>query len=154
MNVTSLTRRATVTEGSKLAKRYDSLEKVLNVLEMRDLSPETETFINQQVTALNAFTGSDKKLRTELQKTRHRLVSKVKSAEKLVPKNHYRNQWMALGMSAFGIPLGVALGTALGSMAFLGLGLPIGMMIGLAMGTSMDQKAAKEGRQLDLDIEL
>jgi hypothetical protein len=33
-------------------------------------------------------------------------------------------------------------------MGFLGIGLPLGMVIGIAVGNSMDQKAAKEGRQL------
>jgi hypothetical protein len=37
-------------------------------------------------------------------------------------------------------------------LAFLGLGLPIGMGIGIAVGTVMDSKAAKEGRQLDIDL--
>jgi hypothetical protein len=37
-------------------------------------------------------------------------------------------------------------------MSYLSIGLPIGLGIGIAIGTSMDQKALKEGRQLDVEI--
>jgi hypothetical protein len=59
---------------------------------------------------------------------------------------------MAIGMSAFGIPLGVAFGTSLGNMGLLGIGIPIGMVIGMAIGSGMDKKAFEEGRQLDLEM--
>jgi hypothetical protein len=70
----------------------------------------------------------------------------------VVPKNHYRNQWLALGMATFGIPFGVALGMSLGNMALLGIGLPIGLAVGIAVGSGMDKKAFEEGRQLDVEI--
>ena len=69
---------------------------------------------------------------------------------KLVPKFYYRNLWMVLGMSAFGIPLGVAFSMSIKNMAFIGIGLPIGMAIGMIVGTNMDKKAFDEGRQLDV----
>ena len=55
-------------------------------------------------------------------------------------------------MSAFGIPIGLALGASQGNNGMLGAGLPIGMVIGIAVGSSLDKKAFKEGRQLDLEI--
>ena len=70
----------------------------------------------------------------------------------LVPKNTFRNRWMAIGMAAFGIPIGMAFGVSMGNMAFLAIGIPIGMSIGIAIGTGMDKKAFEEGRQLDIDI--
>lgn len=54
-------------------------------------------------------------------------------------------------MSAFGIPMGVAFGLSIGNLGMLGIGLPIGMGIGVAAGTVMDNKAFKEGRQLDFE---
>jgi hypothetical protein len=59
---------------------------------------------------------------------------------------------MAIGMSAFGIPLGVAFGASLGNMGLLGIGIPIGMVFGMAIGSGMDKKAIQEGRQLDLEM--
>ena len=76
----------------------------------------------------------------------------VEKELKLVTKNHYRNTWLAIGMTAFGIPLGIAFGGSLGNMAFIGIGMPIGMAIGIAVGTEMDKKASENGKQLDLEI--
>ncbi|MBQ0152941.1 MAG: hypothetical protein KBS61_08630, partial [Chryseobacterium sp.] len=60
----------------------------------------------------------------------------------------------ALGMSGIGLPLGVAFGLSVGSIGLLGLGLPFGMAIGAGIGTSMDKKAQKEGRQLQVEIKI
>ena len=87
-----------------------------------------------------------------MKKVRHRIVHRVNKELKLVPKNYHRNQWMVLGMTVFGIPLGIAFASAIDNMSFLAIGLPIGMPIGMAVGANMDQKAAKEGRQLDVEI--
>lgn len=76
----------------------------------------------------------------------------VEKELKIVPKNYYRNLWVALGMSAFGLPLGVAFGLSIGNMGLMALGLPIGMAIGVLVGSSMDKKALEQGRQLDIEI--
>ncbi|OYX91405.1 MAG: hypothetical protein B7Y76_14205, partial [Sphingobacteriia bacterium 35-40-5] len=80
------------------------------------------------------------------------IVKLVENKHKIVPKNYYKKLWMVLGMSAFGIPVGVAFGLSIGNLGMLGVGLPIGMGIGVAVGTSMDNKALKEGRQLDFEV--
>lgn len=89
----------------------------------------------------------EKLLKTNLSK----ILKLLEKELKLVPKSHYRNQWMVLGMSAFGLPIGVAFGISIGNLGLLGLGLPIGMAIGIAVGTGMDEKARKEGRQLSCE---
>jgi hypothetical protein len=71
---------------------------------------------------------------------------------KVVPKNYYRTLWMALGMSAFGLPIGTAIGLFLGNIGLLAVGLPIGMGIGAVVGTNMDKKALAEGRTMDIEI--
>jgi hypothetical protein len=55
-------------------------------------------------------------------------------------------------MSAFGLPLGAAIGLSVENIGLLGIGLPIGMGIGFVFGSSLDQKALKEGRQLDFEV--
>ncbi|PHN04033.1 hypothetical protein CRP01_24435 [Flavilitoribacter nigricans DSM 23189 = NBRC 102662] len=108
--------------------------------------------INTEINDINTFPGEGKDLKRKIRAVRTSILKIVEKELKLVPRNYYRNQWMALGMSVFGIPLGVVFGSALGNLAFLGIGLPIGMSIGLAVGTNMDQKAQKEGRQLDVEL--
>ena len=81
-----------------------------------------------------------------------KLLKKKKKNLKLVPKNYYRNTWMALGIAVFGLPIGILMGVCWDSMVYLSIGLPIGLVIGLGLGAGMDNKALKEGRQLDMDI--
>lgn len=92
--------------------------------------------------------GSERSSVRGLSRLTTSLLGHLEKRHKLVVPGHYRNQWMALGMAVFGIPLGAALGLSLDNMAFLGIGLPIGLSIGLGVGSSMDQKAQQEGRQL------
>ena len=118
----------------------------------KELPDDLISTINKGIEEINSFSASDKELRKFIKKTQSRIVKLIEKELKLVPLNHYRNTWLAIGMSAFGIPLGVAFGTSLGNMEYIGIGLPIGMAIGIAVGTEMDKKAFKEGKQLDLEI--
>ncbi|WP_224483457.1 hypothetical protein [Robertkochia aurantiaca] len=70
-------------------------------------------------------------------------------AKKRYRKKDYLNQWMALGMSVFGIPIGIIFSLAFGNFAYIGI--PIGMSLGMAIGASKDQEVAKENRQLPLE---
>lgn len=120
---------------------------LLAALENRGHSEDDiASFLNQYREVLSA--SADGPSRSAIAKITNRLITHLERNHKLVLPDHYRNQWMALGMAAFGVPLGVAFGLALDNMAFLGIGLPIGLSIGLALGSSMDQKAQQEGRQL------
>jgi zinc transporter ZupT len=139
-------------EHPKLGRAYHQMSQLLAELRTRELSPEVISGINSELEAIHAETGSEKKQRLQLKKSQSRILKLIEKDHKLVTKNHYRNLWTALGMSAFGIPLGIAFGASLGNMAYLGIGLPIGLAIGIAVGTHMDQKAKEEGRQLDVEL--
>ncbi|NBP71319.1 MAG: hypothetical protein EBU52_21600, partial [Cytophagia bacterium] len=84
--------------------------------------------------------------------TEGKIVRFVEKQLKLVPQKYYRKLWLLLGMTSFGIPFGVVFAMSIGNMAMLGIGLPIGMGIGVAIGTALDNKALKEGRQLDIEL--
>lgn len=87
-----------------------------------------------------------------LRKYLSRLTKFLVKEFKIVTSGYYQTQWMAIGMSAFGIPFGAAFGAAMGNMAFLGIGIPIGMTMGIAIGSGMDKKAAQEGRMIDINV--
>ena len=107
--------------------------------------------INEGVKKINEFKGDYKELGKLILKFSRETLTFLEKELKLVSKNHYQNQWMAIGLAAFGVPLGVAFGTSLGNMAFMGIGLQIGLSLGLGVGASMDKKALGECRQLDID---
>ena len=80
-----------------------------------------------------------------------KLVEHLEKQHGLVLPDHYQNQWMALGMSAFGLPIGVAFAFAIDQTAFIGIGLPLGLAVGVAIGTRKDREAKAAGRVLELD---
>lgn len=125
---------------------------MLSILNTKKLTEEIVIVINHKIDELNSASNSEKELKTQLKKTQSSVLKLIEKEAKLVTKNHYRNTWLAIGMSVFGIPIGVALGVSLGNIGLLGIGLPLGMVIGMAVGTKMDEKARELGKQLDIEI--
>jgi hypothetical protein len=124
----------------------------LNELRKRELPVEMVSAINQEVEVINAVSDTGKGFRKMVRDKQSHILKMLEKELKLVPKNYYRNMWLAIGMAVFGLPLGVVFGASLGNMAFIGIGLPIGMVIGMGVGAEMDKKAFREGRQLDIEI--
>ncbi|WP_205600238.1 MULTISPECIES: hypothetical protein [Sphingobacterium] len=136
----------------KLHEAFGLFEKLIYELNKKNLPETTVEFINQRVEELNTIPSSDKSLKKQLLKRQAQMTKFLEKEHKLVPKNYYRNLWIPLGMSAFGLPFGVALGLVVDNMGLLGVGLPIGLAIGAIVGTQMDKQALKDGRQLDTDL--
>jgi len=139
------------------SEKIDKLEKEINQLiaeiNERDLPDDLYPKINSELQPVRQTpAGNERVLRNSLKKGRGRILRLLEKKAKLVPKGYYRNMHMAIGMTAYGIPMGVAFGIALDNMAFLGIGLPIGLAIGISIGSGMDKKAADEGRQLKTEI--
>lgn len=152
MKLKELTQRQDIIGNEKVNGAYVQFGNLLHELTEKELPDEVVHTINKDIEELNSISDSGNLLKKQIQKKQSSVVRLVEKEVKLVPKNHYRNTWLVIGMAAFGIPLGAAFGASLGNMAFLGIGLPIGMAIGIAVGTGMDKKAFKEGRQLDLEL--
>jgi len=136
----------------KLSNAVNLFNQLLEELRKKELPDELISSLNQGIDELNTFSDRGKALRKEIHRQQSVILARLEKELKIVPKKHYQNTWMALGISTFGIPLGVALGISLDNMAFIGIGLPIGLTIGLAIGAGMDKKALEEGRQLDIEI--
>jgi hypothetical protein len=58
--------------------------------------------------------------------------------------------WIALGMSAIGVPIGVTIGLALDQLGFMGIGIGSGLAMGIGIGSAKDNKAKQEGKQLPI----
>lgn len=154
MEINSLIQRPGIQGNEKLAIKYKQFELLLEELNTKGLSDEVVVLINEKVDQLNALSDSDSKLKKTVHKGQSRVIQVVAQQAKIVPQNYYRNLWLALGMSAFGIPLGVVVGTMTGNMGLLGLGLPFGMLIGIIIGSGLDKKASEEGRQLKVELRM
>jgi hypothetical protein len=151
MEIINLQIIADINTNSQLKQRVEQFENLLSELRKRTLATTLVVSINKMIDEINGVT-TEKELQKVLRKMQSRLIQQVEKEAKIVPKFYYRNLWMALGMTTFGIPMGVVFGLSLKNMAFIGIGLPIGMSIGVAVGTAKDKKAFDEGRQLDIVI--
>lgn len=152
MKIIELNEIQSTSENSKLFSLYTQFQKLLEELRKKELPDTLIEAINLDIEALNATTVPDHEFRKLLKEKQTKIVRVVEKEVKIVPQKYYMTTWLAIGMSAFGIPLGTVLGLSLGNMGLLGIGLPIGMAIGIAVGTNMDKKALQEGRQLDVVI--
>ncbi len=149
-----LNKNQDIENNKKLFKKFNYLRNLIGELNKRELPSNISKSINNKIEEINSFTGSDKEVIKLLRINTSFILKLVEKKLKLVLKNHYRTQWMAIGLSAFGIPFGVVFGAALKNMAFIGVGIPIGMAMGIGIGTAKDQKAFDNGNQLNLETEM
>ncbi|MFD2201749.1 hypothetical protein [Shivajiella indica] len=126
----------------------------VNALEEKKIEAKLVEKINLIIDQINLYEKDEKTFIPKLKKARSKIVALVEKEAKLVPIGYYQNQWMALGMAAFGIPFGVMFGIALDNMAFISLGIPFGLSIGLGVGAAQDENAKKNGRQLNVKINI
>lgn len=138
------------TENKKEQRALNKLIVLFEDLEQKNLTLIQE---HQSVAVLKNYEKLytqtlDKKL---LRAFRADLLKSLKKDFSLIPKNYYMTLCMSLGMLFFGLPFGFIFSITLDNFAFIGIGLPIGLSIGLAIGMTMDEKAKKEGRQLNVE---
>lgn len=153
MEIKKLNISQDIAENKKLTKKCAPFEILINELNKKDIPSGIGNSINHFIDEINAFSGSDKDLLKQISKQQASILKLIEKELKLVPKKLYMSRWLAIGMSAFGVPFGVVFGTAMDNMGYLGIGLPIGMVIGMVIGVGMDKKALNEGRQLDVEIQ-
>jgi len=152
MELNEINRRSNTETDKKLNKVYNSFENLLNELKKKEAPKEIIDSLNRNIDEINTFSGNNKELRKHIKKLQYGILKLMEKELKIVPKNMFRNRWMAIGMAVFGVPFGVAFGASLDNMAFIGIGIPLGMTVGMAIGAGMDKKALSEGRQLDIEI--
>lgn len=153
MRILNLKERPNIPGNNDSVEAYNNLNNILEELQKKDLSSEVIACINSDINTINTSTLSNKKLKGLLKQKQAKILYLVIKEHKIVPKNHYRNIGLALGMSAFGLPIGVAIGLSFNNLGLLIIGIPIGMLIGLVIGSKFDKKAFKEGRQLAIKVQ-
>ena|SRR5690606_3593216 len=137
----------------KLSQIYDQFDILLKELRKRVLPDSIIQTINNEVEEINTYNSlTTNDLIKLIKKKQTAILRLIEKDLKLVPENYYRTLWLALGMTAFGIPLGVLFGVIIRTPGLFALGIPVGLAIGVTVGTAMDKKAAKENRQLNVEI--
>ncbi len=152
MKIIELKENENVSNDMKVSQYFNQLDLLLNELRNREIPVKIIESINSDLEEINATLLVGKMLLRLLKKKQLKILKLLEKELKIVPKNYYRNLWLVLGMSAFGVPFGVAFGTSTGNMGLIGIGFPIGMGIGIALGAGLDKKAFNEGRQLNVEL--
>lgn len=129
----------------KAALELDLLLKELGNRQIPEASVNT---LSQKIEDINRYFQNGNLSRKKLLTAKSDVLNHLEKNHGLVPKNYYKNLWLPLGMSAFGLPIGVVMFIILDNPAFIGIGLPIGLGIGSFYGSHLDKKAEKEGRVL------
>jgi hypothetical protein len=138
------------TENARLQKAHQQVTGLIAALDKREVPQDITEEINIIIANLNAGTGDEKQFARELNQAYQHILKLVQEKLNWVPKDFYRNQWMALGLSVFGLPLGVVMGLALDDMTYMAVFFPLGMVFGMGIGAGLDKKAVEEGRVLDI----
>lgn len=152
MKYTLLNSRGTDEPDQKLNDMIDSFNQLTVELEKKHVPDAIVQSINTEIQNTNSVSGTAKVLRKKVRNLQVVVLRILEKELRLVIKYHYRNMWLVLGMTAFGLPIGVAFGLSIGNIGLLGVGMPIGMAIGIGVGIGMDNKAMQEGRQLDVEL--
>lgn len=153
MNFVKLVPRPNLPNSSKLQKSFQQLESLLKAIEKLSISDSTAEKIAQETAVVNLIPDNyADRLKQAIKMAQEQILKLLEKEEKITTQNHFRKQWMVVGMSTFGLPIGVAFGFSMGNMGMMGIGLPIGMAIGIGVGSSLDNKAKLAGRQLDFEV--
>jgi len=136
----------------KISNSIEQFNGLIKLLNDKILPLNIVENINADITELNSSQVVGNALSHLIKKKQKKIIRLTEKELKIVPKNYYRNLWMVLGMSTFGIPLGVVLGLSLGNIGLLAIGLPIGMAAGMLLGSKLDKKALDSGKQLDIEL--
>lgn len=150
MEIKHLSSPIDLSNTAKLENAFNQFDTLLTELRKKEIPSQLIDRINAHVVEINSFTGSGTDFRKFIKMKQSAIVNLLAKEAKIVPKNYFQTIWMSMGMAAFGIPIGVAIGTATKNMGLLGVGLPIGLGLGVVVGRKMDEKAAKENRQLNV----
>ena len=101
---------------------------------------------------MNSFAHrKEGKLKRQLEITHHRILYILRRDVGIIPENYYRNLYLALGMSVFGLPLGALLASLLGNSSYLIFGMLFSLAAGIAFGSRKDQIADKENKVIRLE---
>ncbi|GHT98716.1 hypothetical protein FACS1894142_5410 [Spirochaetia bacterium] len=153
MDIIELKEKEGIFENEKSRRIFDQYQKLLNELRKKELPHKIIESANQDIDDLNSTSFTGKELKKMFKRKQGKLIELLEKELKIVPKNYYRNRWLAGGMFIFGLPIGFLFGLILfEDQSLISIGLPVGMSIGICFGSIMDKKAFKEGRQLDVKI--
>ena len=145
--IEELEKRQKESQPADIQKALDSIIKLFNALENRGIAPSD---VDEQLKSLKRVLNAEIRAKS-ITAIYNDITRRIQKLHQLVTPGFYKNQWMVLGMTAFGLPIGLMISILTDNMALLATGLPIGMVLGMALGIQKDKKAMEEGLVLILE---
>jgi hypothetical protein len=136
----------------KVERSLRQYNKLLKQLQGRPLQPETEQFITHQIATIKTFNLQLKPSSRKIDQSKRQLLSYLQKNEGIYAKNHFMTLYMAVGMTAIGLPAGIIFSFIVDNTAFIGVGLPVGLSIGLAVGRQKDLQIKAKGKQINYSV--
>ena len=152
MSLNILKDNTNIVGHEKLKQNFEHFQTIIAEANKHQIPSNTKEKINTIIKDFNNSTATDKKLLAEMRAAERKVIDTLAKEAKLVPQNYHAALWLILGMVSFGFPFGALLALLNNNLGLIGLGLPIGMIIGAFIGKRLDNKAAIEGRQLNVKL--
>ncbi len=146
MMIEKLKNRAELLHNKKYVNASSKIQDLIIALNKKEIPTDFISTINKDIKTLNLFFGTDKQVIKLTKKTTSKILKFVDSKLKLVSKNHHRNIGLVMGML-----FGPIVTLPFDGFGYSGLGMILGLVVGIGIGTKLDEKAAKEGKQLDIE---
>lgn len=149
--IQSLKKRKSITH-KRLNQRYSQLDQLISLLRKQELDNEYVDWLNDCIQEINATSDDIKELKQVVYEKQNEILRLLEDELNLVPRKHYQNRWMLIGMVFIGIPTGILVGYTLKNIDLSIIGIPLGYAIGMLIGIKKDKKAQAAGKQLDIFI--
>ena len=142
--IEELEKRQKEPQSKTVDRALSDLIKLLKALDLRGISPRE---IDEHLKELKRILNGPLKARY-ISGVYHAIKRQIHKDHKLVTPGYYRNLWMVLGMTVFGMFIGNILFAITGNAVYISMGLPMGLPLGIALGMYLDKKAMEEGKVL------
>lgn len=127
-------------------------EKLIQEIHRMELPPEVIVELNIELEKLELQLAFQKKFYKQIKTSKAVLLKILYHEVGVVPINHYRDLWIALGLSGIGIPLGIFLSFFMDNSSAIALGIALGCSMGIVIGANLDNQAEAEGRQMAIRL--
>ena len=154
MKINTVKQRPGFIGKKNTATLLNQFRRLTEELLQMDLSPDATEKINREIHYLNTLDDNSPILHHWVLIAQSRILQLLQKECQLVPKNYYRNSWMATGTGFLGLLIGLVIALSTRNMGLIAAGLPVGMIIGRIAGRSKDGKAAEAGKLLSTEIKI
>ncbi|MBC8060093.1 MAG: hypothetical protein H7Y18_05455, partial [Clostridiaceae bacterium] len=89
--------RSGIEGDNKLANLYNQFKKLIDELRKKSLPDKVVGLINEDLKVINSAAQNGNDFKKLIKQKQSKIIKLVEKEAKIVPKNYYRNVWLAVG---------------------------------------------------------